>query len=90
MNRLPTLKQGDQDGPGRVETVGRMQSLIKYIGQVNSIEAARDLKVDGDFGVHTVNALLAVQAFFGLHTTDEYTQRVCGPKTWPALVTGKP
>jgi hypothetical protein len=90
MNRLPTLKQGDKDGPGKPEFVGRMQSLIKYIGVVNNIEAAKSLDVDGDFGGHTTNALLAVQAFFGLHNTSEYQQRVCGPKTWPALVTAAP
>jgi hypothetical protein len=90
MNRLPTLKQGDKDGPGKVEFVGRMQALIQYIGQCNNIEAAQSLKVDGDFGAHSVNALLAIQAFFGLHNTSEYQQRVCGPKTWPALVTAEP
>jgi hypothetical protein len=90
MNSLPTLKQGDKDGPGKVEFVGRMQALIKYIGQVNNIEAAKDLTVDGDFGMKTTNALLGVQAFFGLHNTSEYQQRACGPRTWPALVTGHP
>jgi len=90
MNALPTLKQGDKDGPGKVAYVGRMQALIKYIGQVNNIESASGLTVDGDFGPHSVNALLAVQAFFGLHTTSEYQNRVCGVKTWPALVTGQP
>lgn len=90
MNALPTLKQGDKDGPGRVEFVGRMQGLIRYIGKVNNIEAAASLEDDGDFGPHTTNALLAVQTFYGLHDTSEFANRVCGPKTWPALVTGHP
>jgi hypothetical protein len=34
--------------------------------------------------VHTANALLAVQSFFGLAT-----DRLCGPKTWTALITGE-
>lgn len=83
MNELPTLQQGDKDGPGKVETVGRMQSLIKYIGQCNGIEAAKDLDVDGDFGIKTTNALLDIQKFFGIKQ-----DRVCGPKTWAAIVTG--
>ena len=90
LNALPTLKQGDKDVPGKVAFVGRMQALVKYIGDVNGIESAKSLTVDGDFGVHTTNALLAIQAFFGLHNTTEYQQRACGPQTWPALVTGHP
>lgn len=90
MKALPTLKQGDQDGPGKIEFVGRMQALMKYVGQVNKIEAASSLAVDGDFGGHTTNALLALQAFYGLHNTSEYAQRVCGPHTWSALVTSQP
>lgn len=88
MNSLPTLGQGDKDGPGKVETVGRMQSLMKYIGQVNAIEAAKDLDVTGEFDLKTTNALLAVQSFYGLKDSDEYTKRVCGPKTWAHLVAG--
>jgi hypothetical protein len=86
MNRLPTLKQGDKDTPGHIAFVGRMQALIKYIGVVNGIEAAKDLAVDGDFGLKTTNALLAVQSFFGLHNSKEFESRVCGPVTWPYLV----
>jgi peptidoglycan hydrolase-like protein with peptidoglycan-binding domain len=84
LSALPTLKQGDKDGPGKVEFVGRMQSLIKYIGKVNSLEAAKDLTVDGDFGIHTTNALLSIQSFFGLKC-----DRLCGPATWRVLVTGE-
>jgi peptidoglycan hydrolase-like protein with peptidoglycan-binding domain len=87
LNALPTLKQGDKDGPGKIEFVGRMQVLITFIGKVNKIEAASSLADDGDFGPHTVNALLAIQAFFGLHNSSEYQQRVCGPQTWAALIT---
>lgn len=90
LNALPTLKQGDKDGPGKIEFVGRMQGLMQYIGKVNNIEAAKSIADDGDFGVHTTNALLAVQEFFGLHNSSEYSQRVCGPLTWAALVTGHP
>lgn len=89
MSALPTMKQGDQDGPGKVEFVGRMQSLIVFVGKVNNIEAAYDLKADGDFGPKTTNALLAIQEHFGLHGSPEYTERVCGPQTWPVLVIGK-
>lgn len=88
MNALPTLKQGDKDVPGKIEFVGRMQSLIRYIGNVNAIEAAKDLVVDGDFGMKTTNALLAVQSFAGLHNSKEFENRVCGPDTWPFLVSG--
>src|SRR6185437_3735507 len=84
LNALPTLKQGDKDVPGKVAFVGRMQSLIKYIGQVNNLEAAKDLTVDGDFGIHSTNALLTVQSFFGLKA-----DRLCGPQTWRVLVTGE-
>lgn len=84
MNRLPTLKQGDRDVPGKVAFVGRMQGLIKYIGQVNGLEAAKNLTVDGDFGVHSTNALLSIQSFFGLKA-----DRLCGPATWTVLVTGE-
>jgi hypothetical protein len=92
LNALPTLKQGDKDGPGKIEFVGRMQVLIKFIGKTNKIEAASTLDEHtsddyAEFGPHTVNALLAVQAFFGLHNTSEYQQRVCGPQTWAALIT---
>lgn len=87
LNALPTLKQGDKDGPGKIEFVGRMQVLIRFIGKVNKIEAASSLVDDGDFGPHSINALLAVQAFYGLHNTIEYQQRVCGPQTWAALIT---
>lgn len=86
MNALPALAQGDKDGPGKVEYVGRMQALIKYIGACNGIEAAKDLTVDGDFGLKTTNALLSVQEFYGMHGSDEYAQRVCGPATWPKLI----
>lgn len=84
MNRLPTLQQGDKDGPGKVEFVGRMQSLIKYVGHCNNIEPAYDLAVDGDFGMKTTNALLAIQEFFGLKQ-----DRLCGPQTWSVLVTAE-
>lgn len=90
MNALSTLAQGDKDGPGKIELVGRMQSLMKYIGRVNCIPPASDLEVTGEFDLKTTNALLAVQEFFGLHDSAEYHNRVCGPKTWAALVTGHP
>lgn len=89
LNALPTLSQGDSDVAGRVPYVAMMQGDMRALGTAYAIEAAKDLSVDGVFGTKTCNALLAVQEHFGLHTTDEYTQRVCGPKTWPVLVTGQ-
>lgn len=84
MRAIPTIKQGDADKPGQVPWVRLMQGNIVAHGHAHKIEAAYDLKVDGDFGIHTANALLAMQSFFGLPG-----DRVCGPATWAALVTGE-
>lgn len=84
LNALPTLKQGDVDKSGQVPWVRMMQGLIAAHGHAHKIEAAHDLKPDGDFGIHTANALLSVQSFFGLAG-----DRVAGPKTWVCLVTGE-
>lgn len=84
MQSLPTIKQGDADKPGHTPWVRLMQGMIVAHGHAHKIEAAYDLVPDGDFGIKTANALLAIQAFFGLDG-----DRICGPKTWPALVTGE-
>lgn len=88
MNALPTLKEGAKDTPGKIYFVGRMQSLMKYIGTTNKITAAANLTVDGDFGPATTTALLAVQAFYGLHASAESVNHECGPSTWTYLVAG--
>lgn len=90
LNELPALTQGDVDVKGKPPFVRLMQSAIVAQGHEADLEAANDLKVDGDFGVHTTNALLAIQEHFGLHDSDEYNKRVCGPKTWAAVITGHP
>jgi len=84
MHALPTLKQGDVDKPGQTPWVRLMQGAIAAHGHAHKIEAAASLVPDGDFGIHTANALLSIQSFFGLKG-----DRVCGPATWPALVTGE-
>lgn len=84
LKQLPALKQGDKDQPAKVPHVRMMQGLVRAHGHAHKIEAASSLAEDGDFGVHTTNALLAVQSFYGLHT-----DRVCGPKTWACLITGE-
>lgn len=84
LKALPTLKQGDKDETGKPPWVRLMQGDIKALGHAYGIESARDLNPDGDFGIHTANALLDVQKHFGL-TPD----RVCGPLTWSALITGE-
>jgi peptidoglycan hydrolase-like protein with peptidoglycan-binding domain len=84
VKQLPALKQGDKDKADKPAHVRIMQGLIKANGHAYGIEAANSLALDGDFGVHTTNALLAMQTFFGL-TAD----RVCGPKTWTALILGE-
>lgn len=89
MNKLPTLKQGDKDGPDTVHFVMRVQALVKVIGHSNVdekhpyLQAAADLATDGDFGPGTRFALEGVQRRFAL-TPDG----VCGPKTWALLVAG--
>ncbi len=90
LNELPTLKQGDVDDKGKPPFVRLMQAAIKTQGHAYDIEAGSDLAEDGNFGVKTTNALLAVQEHFGLHDSDEYSKRVCGPKTWAAVITGHP
>lgn len=84
VKHLPAIKQGDKDTAGKPPHVRIMQGLIRANGHAHKIEAASSLAEDGDFGVHTTNALLAVQSFFGLAT-----DRVCGPKTWAALISGE-
>ena len=88
LNDLPALTQGNVDVNDKQPFVRVMQGCIVAKGHANAIEAAYDLKVDGAFGPKTVNALLAIQEHFGLHDSDEYSKRVCGPKTWPAIITG--
>jgi peptidoglycan hydrolase-like protein with peptidoglycan-binding domain len=84
MNAIPTLKQGDVDQPGKTPWVRLMQGNIVAHGHAHKIEAASSLVADGDFGIHTANALLAVQSFFGVAG-----DRICGPHTWKCLVTGE-
>ena len=84
VKKLPSLKQGDKDKAGQPPHVRIMQGLIRANGHAHKIEAASSIAQDGDFGVHTVNALLAIQSFFGLAA-----DRVCGPKTWAALISGE-
>lgn len=88
MNALPTLKQGDKDESGKPPWVRAMQALIQAQGHAHKTEAAVDNAVDGDFGLKTTNALLAIQEAFGMHDSKEYAERVCGPETWAVLVTG--
>lgn len=85
MNALPTLQQGDHDLPHAVQYVHRLQALIWVVGVSNDLPEAKALTVNGVFDEHTTAALKEVQAHFGI-TQDG----VCGPKTWPALVTGHP
>lgn len=88
MNTLPALKQGDKDETGKPPWVRVMQSCLQAQGHAHKVEAAVDNKADGDFGLKTTNALLAIQEAFGLHDSKEYAERVCGPETWAVLVTG--
>lgn len=88
MNALPTLKQGDVDQKDKPPFVRVMQAAIQAQGHAHNVEAAYDLVPDGNFGPKTVNALLGIQAFFGLHNSSEYQERVCGPQTWPAVISG--
>lgn len=83
MNALPTLQQGDHDEA--VAYVGRMQALIQLVGERNHLEKASAQHTTGVFDDMTKAALEEVQDFFKV-TADG----VCGPKTWPALVTGAP
>lgn len=85
MNRLPTLKQGDKDVAGGIAFVGRMQALVKLIGDRNHLAKASAQHASGVFDDMTHDALVQVQALFKL-TQDG----VCGPKTWGVLVTAAP
>lgn len=83
MNKLPTLQSGDKDEPGHVYFVHRMQALVRVLAQINSIAGAENLKLDGDFGAATKDAVEAVQHHWAL-TQDG----VVGPATWSLLVVG--
>lgn len=83
MNDLPTLKQGDEDKPGRVFYVTRAKALTRAIGIINDLPKAKVLPVDGVYDDTTHAAVAEVQRMFGLAADG-----VTGPKTWAALVTG--
>ncbi len=85
INALPVLQQGAQDRPGQVFFVRRVQALAGVVGNVNQLQPAMHLAVDGIFGPATTAAVKAVQAFFGI-----VQDGIVGPRTWGALVTGSP
>lgn len=84
MQNLPTLGQGDQDHPGQVQYVHRIQALVKVIGDINHLPQASAVKADGTFGQATWTGVLQVQGFFGLSQDG-----ICGKQTWLALITGQ-
>lgn len=63
--------------------VRRVQALAGVVGNVNHLQPAMNLAVDGIFGPATTAAVKAVQAFFGIAQGG-----IVGPHTWGALVTG--
>lgn len=86
LNKLPTLGKGAQDNPGSVFFVTRIQTLVKMIGTINNVAAAKSLTVDGKYGDSTVAAVKAVQHNFGFTGAD--VDGITGPNTWTILVTG--
>ena len=83
MNSLPTLQQGDHDMPGTTQYVHRAQALVKVIGEINNISAAKGLNIDGVFGPVFTAAVESVQFFFHIKNNG-----VINPETWAYLVTG--
>jgi len=57
--------------------VRRVQALAGVVGNVNHLQPAMNLAVDGIFGPATIAAVKAVQAFFGIAQDG-----IVGPHTW--------
>lgn len=83
MNKLPTIEQGAKDGA--IAIVARMQALVQVVGHNNGLPKSSAQHTTGVFDDMTKAALIEVQNHFKIKADG-----VCGPKTWPALVTGQP